>query len=75
MGPKRTRLTPVYLTATERDLLVSGMTVLRSALDPLNGTAESTVAFAKSFTCRRIDEVVELLRAVDKKPVSKQPQS
>jgi hypothetical protein len=73
MSAKRTRLSPVYLTAPERDLTRQSIDVLLNLLQP---EAESHLSmtkptkFARSFTRQRLVDLRSLFEDRDAAPVS-----
>ncbi len=61
MSTKRTRLSPVYLTSTERDLVRQALEQLGSHLAPHNSeTIRPSSIWAKSYTRQRIEDVGKL---------------
>lgn len=66
MSTKRTKLSPVYMTAAERDMVASALEELSQQLV---GTSYcSADKWAKSYTRRRITEVRALF--LDKEPTT-----
>ena len=60
MSTKRTRLKAVYLTETERDLVVHALTALRDQLIGTHNGSGWLEKFACSHTAKRIFETTEL---------------
>lgn len=64
MSVKRTRLSPVYLTATERDTVRQALEFMASELEPAreNGLYRPTI-WARSFTRQRLLDITALFAA------------
>jgi hypothetical protein len=62
---QRNKVKAVYLTDAERDLVVMAMSELRRVLSGASESKYWTTVFARSYTARRIEAVVELFK--DKK--------
>lgn len=61
-GGKRTRLSPVYLTAAERELIVNGLSVLTELLARDLPNEGKVNAFARAYTAQRIKDVIALFQ-------------
>jgi hypothetical protein len=59
-SPKRVLLSPVYMTAGERDLVRSALEALCSSLQPDRHESNGAIAWAKSYSSRRITETIAL---------------
>lgn len=66
MSTKRTKLSPVYMTAAERDMVASALAELHSQLQ--GSSFSDADKWAKSYTRRRITEVRALF--LDKEPTT-----